>query len=216
MRSHIQEPDELDEIFGVTDAESLETIKKRLAELDAFHDEMERLAAAIKNWDGNNIVDLKHAIDEFEKFRTTRWAKRACWDSDIYETNKININALPRHKIPKNFDSAYIWACDVNGRCLAGDEFPGQIASLAYALRDYNYASEIDEWGEAAQLTTDQAGVELAIMRSRDIPYSVNQINAYINNGHLRAKKRGRDWIIRLSDLAKIKDRRPGHERKSN
>lgn len=213
MRSHIQE---LSEIFGIeyiSDAESLEAGKKHLAELDAFYDEKDRLVAAIKNWDGKNILDLQVAIDEFEKFRKTRWAERTTWDTDIYEATKIDIKSLPRHKVPKNFDSAYIWACDVNGRCLVGDEFPGQIGSLAYALRDYNYANEIDEWGEAAQLTTDQAAVELAIMRGRDIPYSVNQINAYINNGHLRAKKRGRDWIIRYSDLEKIKDRHRGNPR---
>jgi excisionase family DNA binding protein len=57
-------------------------------------------------------------------------------------------------------------------------------------------------------LTTAQAAKKLKVTPRRVI--------ALIEAGRLPASKLGRDYIIEATDLARVKDRRPGRPRKSD
>lgn len=177
------------------------------------------LAKPIINWDTQNIRDLKRAIDELEEYSHSDeyYENIADHYNDIFEYADIDIADLPSAPIPDGVDTTGIWAVDANGMCLAGDGFPrgASIMSLAEAVRIYGSTNEIAKIQESGDdlLTTTEAAEELAKMRGVD-SLSIKQINAYISRGYLPAKKFGRDWLIRYSDLEKIRDRHRGRERK--
>lgn len=58
------------------------------------------------------------------------------------------------------------------------------------------------------QLTTAEAGAAL------DPPVKAARIRQYILEGRLPAEKRGRDWLVRVSDLEKVGKRKPGRPSK--
>ena len=49
---------------------------------------------------------------------------------------------------------------------------------------------------------------------SEELGVSVRRVVALINAGKLPAKKLGRDWVIRKSDLRLVRDRKPGRPAK--
>lgn len=56
-------------------------------------------------------------------------------------------------------------------------------------------------------LTTADAAAKLGV--------SVRRVRAMIRDGRLPAKKIGRDWLVRQTDLAQVRDRRPGRPPKT-
>jgi excisionase family DNA binding protein len=58
----------------------------------------------------------------------------------------------------------------------------------------------------AKLITTKEAAKELGV--------TVRRVQALIKAGRLRAKKMGRDWIIRMADLDKVRVRKPGRSPK--
>lgn len=59
---------------------------------------------------------------------------------------------------------------------------------------------------QPTRLTTSEAAAELDV--------TVRRVQAMIADGRLKARKIGRDWMIRPSDLDKVRDRRPGRPSK--
>lgn len=92
----------------------------------------ENAIKAVKEWDLENIVDLRDALNELDQILDSERGND--WGPRLDEV--VDLSDLPSVEIPNDIDTGYpVWAMDRSGNCLVGDDLQ-DIESID-SIREY-------------------------------------------------------------------------------